>query len=530
VIISIIKIELKKTMMIKKKMKILDCTLRDGGYYTNWDFDKSVVINYCKTVEKLPIEYIEVGYRSIPLDGYLGEYFYCPDYVLKELKSLMPSKKLTIILNEKDIRASHVDELLSPCIPYISLVRIAVDPSNFERAILLAKAVKRLGFEVAFNVMYMSNWKQDSTFLNLLEGIDDTIDYFYMVDSFGGVFPKDVKEIIDLVKSKTTIPLGFHGHNNLEMAMANTLTAIDEGCSIVDGTITGMGRGAGNLRTELLLTYFESQKQIQIDYTELGNMVYDFEKMKKHYGWGTNLPYMFSGANSLPQKQVMEWVSMNRYSLSSILNALNNQKEEKQDNFKLPILKREKKFNTAIILGGGRSVINHNEALKRFAANNEDTCIIHAGARNVSDYLEVETKQYYTLVGIESDKLVKRVGDLSKLSQVCVYPPFPRKMGTVIPKEIKHLCKELNSINFTQGHLDSLMAIAIQTSLDLGVSKIFLAGFDGYDTTINETQFILAEENQNIINKALKIDSIDICSITPTKYKNIKTRSIYSLL
>ena len=181
-------------------------------------------------MESLPIDYVEVGYRSIPLKGYLGQYFYCPEYVLERLKTLMPSKELTIILNEKDIRASHIsDGLLDPCKPYISLIRIAIDPQNMERAIDLAKEVKNEGFKVAFNVMYMSNWKADSSFLNHLKGVDDVIDYFYMVDSYGGVMPEDVKETITLVKSKTNVPIGFHGHDNLEMALINTITAIDAG-------------------------------------------------------------------------------------------------------------------------------------------------------------------------------------------------------------------------------------------------------------------------------------------------------------
>ena len=291
-------------------MKLLDCTLRDGGYYTNWDFDKDLVKTYCKSMESLPIDYVEVGYRSIPLEGYLGEYFYCPDFVMKELKEMMPSKKLVIILNEKDIRVSHVSELLKPCKEYISMVRIAIDPANFKRAIELAKAVKVMGFEVAFNVMYMSEWKKDNLFLNLLNGLDDTIDYFYMVDSFGGVFQEDVEEIIDLVKSKTNINLGFHGHNNLEMALANTITAMSKGCEIVDATITGMGRGAGNLKTELLLTYLNSKGYEGITFGDLSSTVALFEDMKRDYGWGTNLPYMFSGAYSLPQKQVMEWMKL----------------------------------------------------------------------------------------------------------------------------------------------------------------------------------------------------------------------------
>ena len=99
--------------------KILDCTLRDGGYYTNWDFDKNLVKTYFDAFNNLPVDYLEIGYRSNPMKNYLGEYFYCPKYVLEESK-VLSHKKLVIILNEKDVRAEHVPELLGPCAGYIS--------------------------------------------------------------------------------------------------------------------------------------------------------------------------------------------------------------------------------------------------------------------------------------------------------------------------------------------------------------------------------------------------------------------------
>ena len=510
--------------------KILDCTLRDGGYYTQWDFDKGLVEGYCRLMEELPIDYVEVGYRSIPLNGYLGEYFYCPEYVLSELKELMPSKKLVIILNEKDINVENLNELLPPCKPYVTLVRIAIDPKNIERAIILAKEIKKLGFEVGFNVMYMSNWLEAPSFLDKLKGLDNIIDYFYMVDSFGGIKPEDVKNIISLVKSKTSVPLGFHGHNNLEMALINTLTSIDEGSVIVDATITGMGRGAGNLRTELLITYLDSLYKIKVNYTQLSNVVSDFEKLKTHYKWGTNLPYIFSGAFSLPQRQVMEWVGMNRYSISNILNALNNQKEAIEDNIKLPLLKKENLFDKVVILGGGKSVNNHSVAIKKLVEEEKSICVIHAGVRNALSYLGVNSQQYYALAGFESEKLLKTIEDLSKVKETCVYPPFPRKMGTTIPSAIEPVSKELEAITFTEASNDSPLALAIQTALDLGVNYILMAGFDGYDTTIDQTQFVLAQENQNIINDLIKLKNISVMAITPTKYKNISETSIYSLL
>lgn len=511
-------------------MKILDCTIRDGGYYTNWDFDKDLIKTYCKSMELSPIDYVEIGYRSIPLEGYLGEYFYCPDFVMKELKEIMPSKKLAIILNEKDIRASHVPELLNPCIDYITMVRIAVDPANFKRAIELARAIKIIGFEVAFNVMYMSEWKEDSSFLDLLEGLDNTIDYFYMVDSYGGVFQEDVKEIIDLVKSKTNVKLGFHAHNNLEMALANTITAMSEGCEIVDATITGMGRGAGNLRTELLLTYFNSKGYEGINLGDLSSTVTLFEEMKMNYGWGTNLPYMFSGAYSLPQKQVMEWIGMNRYPIASIVNALHNKKSSVDDNLSLPILENDVKNKNVLIVGGGNTVLENKQALRVFLQQNKDIKVIHTGLKYISNFKKVENDQYYSLVGFEGDKLLEFVSGVDVSNKKFVYPPHPRKMGTLIPEKTMSSSYELSTIDFTKVTDDSPLAIAIQIAINLEADNIYFIGFDGYDTNINKSQFKLVQENQNVFLDLLKIENIEVRSLAPSKYEMLKFTSIYSLL
>lgn len=513
------------------KIKILDCTLRDGGYYTNWDFDDSLIEAYAEAMESLPIEYVEVGYRSIPMKGYLGQYFYCPEYVLKKLKSLMPTKELVIILNEKDIRSVHIEDgLLDPCKPYISLVRIAIDSKNIKRAIALAKTVKDKGFKVAFNVMYMSNWKEDSSFLDYLEGIDDVIEYFYMVDSFGGVMPEDVIETIELVRSKTNVPLGFHGHNNLEMALANTLTSINHGCAVVDATITGMGRGAGNLKSELLLTYLSAHKNLDVPFDLLSECVAGFENLKKEHNWGTSLPYMVSGSNSLPQKEVMDWVSNRSYSLNSILRALNNQKENVSDNVKLPIFEASESYNKVIIVGGGVGAIKHSEAVSEYINNNlENVCLIHSSSKNAIYYKDIDVLQYFCLVGNEGHRLNK-VYSGSPDSKVykCILPPYPRKMGTFIPDAVANRAYELSSIKFTSKYQDSLFTLALETALLLKCNDIYLVGFDGYQEGLSNKERELAKENEYLIKKIMKLPT-NIYSITPSVYEVPQT-SVYKLL
>ena len=145
--------------------KILDCTLRDGGYYTNWDFSSEVVDSYIQAMNQLPIDYLEVGYRNNQSKEYLGKFGYSPISVLKHLRKTC-TKKLVVMLNEKGTHPADMVHLLQPIIGLVDMVRIAIDPNNFDRALVLAQSVKSMGFEVGFNVMYMSKWGDYDDFYN----------------------------------------------------------------------------------------------------------------------------------------------------------------------------------------------------------------------------------------------------------------------------------------------------------------------------------------------------------------------------
>jgi len=516
--------------VMENNTKILDCTLRDGGYYTNWDFDKRLVETYFKSFNELPAEYLEIGYRSIPMKHYLGEYFYCPVFLMEKAKAFS-DKKLVIILNEKDIRKEHVKDLLSPCKGLISMVRLAIDPVNFTRALGLAEAVKALGFEVGFNVMYMSNWSEQKDFLNQIQHVSGLADYFYMVDSFGGVYPEDVKNTFELVRSKTEVKIGFHGHNNLELALVNTLTAMECGADIVDATVTGMGRGAGNLKTELLLTALNAKSDLEVDFNSLSNVVASFESLQKQHEWGTNLPYMVSGANSLPQKEVMNWVTQRFYSFNSIIRALQNQKDNQKDNQKLETFEPQRSFDNVIIIGGGPNATLHADAVKEFIDRNDHTCIIHASSKNAGYYKNVSVAQYFCLVGSEGHRLEKVFEDLGGFSGECVLPPYPRKMGTYIPQALEGKSFELKEITITNLVKDAHTVLALQTALCLNAQNVYLVGYDGYqEGYITKTELALSKENEGVFQDFLKNTELGIISLTPTHYRNVEVESIYSLL
>jgi 4-hydroxy 2-oxovalerate aldolase len=347
------------------------------------------------------------------------------------------------------------------------------------------------------------------------------------VDSYGGLLPSQVKEVVEVVKSKCDVTIGYHGHNNLELAFANTLAALDAGCEIVDGTITGMGRGAGNLKTELLLTHLASNGIIDFDFNALSGLVEEWGEMQKNHEWGTNLPYMVSGANSLPQKDVMEWVTQRWYSFNSIIRALHNQKSGEEDNVKLPVFKPKKTFKNVIIIGGGPSAVKHAEAVKQFIKKLDDVCIIHASSKNAKSYEDVHCKQYYCLVGNEGHRLEKVFNDLNHFHGECILPPYPRKMGTYIPEILRDNSFELGEVNFTDKYKDAHTSLALQTAINLRSKTIYLVGYDGYKKEqIDQKEQNLFKENEYVFEK-IKNNCI-LYSVTPSEY-DIDVLSIYLL-
>lgn len=510
-------------------MKILDCTLRDGGYYTNWDFSPTIVDSYIKVMNELPVNYLEVGYRNNPTKEYLGRFGYTPVFVLQHLRDTS-TKKLGIMINEKSTVPSDLEYLLKPIQGLADMVRIAIDPKNIDRAIVLAKAVKNMGFEVGFNVMYMSKWAEIDGFLPKLKGINGVADLFCMVDSFGGITPYEVKSILAQVREHTNVPIGFHGHNNLQLSLVNTLTAIDNGIDYVDATITGMGRGAGNLEMELLLTYLNKHQGLEVNFNVLGDVITAFTPLKEKYGWGTNLPYMLSGANNIPQKEVMEWVTNRVYSFNSIVRALDNRKNQAEDNARFPLLVVPQQYDQVVVVGGGDNAVEHRDAIETFIKSQPNTAMIFATARQAKAYLGLNVPKYYCLVGNEGHRLIQNVG-ADRVDGICVLPPYPRTMGTEVPEFAANSTFELDKVDFVQQYKDSVTTIALQLALLLTDKEIYVVGYDGYPgNVLSEKEVALTNENKIIFEAFSRAKGCALKSLTPSIYKELDVKSVYQFI
>jgi 4-hydroxy-2-oxovalerate aldolase len=236
----------------KGDVTILDCTLRDGGYAIGFQFTTRDTRAICLGLEQAGITMIEVGHGvglggSTPAHGVAFEtdvsHIEAAASVLK--KARVGAFFIPGIGTMEDIRAAAASGL--------DFLRIGNDVGQFESVIEYAELAKELNLYVSINLMKTYS-VPPSELVELAERINqlDTIDCVSVVDSSGCLLPNDVAEYIAALTGTLNADVGFHGHNNLEMANANCLSALSAGAVVVDSTLRGMGRSAGNAQTEVL--------------------------------------------------------------------------------------------------------------------------------------------------------------------------------------------------------------------------------------------------------------------------------------
>lgn len=505
-------------------MKILDCTLRDGGYYTNWDFDEALVQNYIDCTNNLPIDYIEIGYRNPKLEGYYGKYFFCNTNVLKKFRK-ESNKKISIMLNQKSVTKDNVNSILEPAKEYIDLVRIALDPESIEETIPIANQIKDLGIDLALNIMYASKWCDNNEFISSLSQLNSVCKYIYFVDSYGSMFPEDVRKICQNLSSDITS--GFHGHNNMQMGLSNTLEALQFGVEIVDSTITGMGRGAGNLSTELLLTVLNKKKNLDVDFDSLSNIVSDFTLLKNKFGWGTSLPYMFSGVNSFPQKQVMDWVTKRFHSFGTIIKNLSLEENYLNEYDDFCIEEKER----VLLVGGGESIRQHEESIVLFLKINPDIVVVHASSRNSDCFKLIDNEQIYCLAGNEGKRVEKKLPKINVNNSKFVLASLPSEIDVYVPDCIKKVTSRLREKSSSKSYGKTHTGIAIQAIVEMQPKNIFVVGYDGYEErnlTVKEIESF--EENTEIFENFVSNMKTSLISLTKTKYEAMIQDAVFNYL
>ncbi|WP_258934914.1 hypothetical protein [Nesterenkonia pannonica] len=174
----------------------------------------------------------------------------------------------------------------------MGLVRIASHVHEFEKALPAVTWLKDKGYKVGFNLMQVADRNEDEIKHLARQAAKYPMDVLYFADSFGSMTPEQAAQIIQWMRTEWDGPMGIHTHENMGLALSNVLRALDEGVTWVDSTMTGMGRGPGNARTEEVAIEVAARRGQELNLVPLMALIRNhFKPLQEHYGWGTNSYY-----------------------------------------------------------------------------------------------------------------------------------------------------------------------------------------------------------------------------------------------
>jgi len=327
-------------MTQKQKVKILDCTIRDGGYLNNWHFDLKLVRELYRAHSRSGIDFVEIGFRSTEKyfdPNQYGSWKFTPEPLVSEVvKGISAGPAISLMI---DFGKADIEDIPDRKNSIVSVYRVAVHKDKVLAAVEFCNDIADKGYIACIQLMGIVNYTEDD-FNRVLKSLKDSkINYVYFADSYGSLLSSDIKAIVDRL-AITGKKIGFHAHNNLQLAFANTLEAIKCGVDIVDGTVYGMGRGAGNLPIEILLSYIEKTSVKSIYNTLPVLDIIDRYMLDLHQDlkWGYDLSYMLSGMYEVHPYYAKTMVDYREYSIEEILRTLETVKKMKPVGFKKPIL------------------------------------------------------------------------------------------------------------------------------------------------------------------------------------------------
>ena len=296
--------------MFRPEIKVLDCTIRDGGLINNYNFTDDFVKAVYRAACDSGVDIMEFGKKLAESETYkrseYGLWNFCDDDDIRRVMDSHACENPPMIAAMFDVGRVDIGSLVQSDQSPVGMIRTACYVPDIDKGIDLAKRSKDLGYLTTINIMAVSA-AIESDLIEALGQVNETkeIDYLYLVDSFGAFYSEQVSYYLDMYKKYAPDKeLGFHAHNNQQLAFANTQQAIIEGVNLLDATINGIGRGAGNCNLELLLMFLKNPKfNVGPLYKAIQE---EFVPLRKEIEWGYNDIYGISGCLNQHPRDAMK--------------------------------------------------------------------------------------------------------------------------------------------------------------------------------------------------------------------------------
>ena len=307
-------------------IKVVDCTIRDGGLVNNFYFDDEFVRNLYTANVAAGVEYMEFGYKAskeIFDVKEFGKWKFCDEQDIRDIVG-DNNTDLKISVMADVGRTDYKKDIIPKTDSVIDMIRIATYINTIPAAIEMIHYCAEMGYETTINIMAVSTAAESELDLALDLLAQSEVGSIYLVDSYGSLYPEQIRRLADKylkVAEKYGKKVGIHAHNNQQLAFANTIEACTVGVSYLDATMSGMGRGAGNCNMELLLGFLRNPKySLNPVLKFLQNQMLPLKKTG--LVWGCDVQYMLTGQQNQHPRTAIAFTAEQREDYAAFYQSL----------------------------------------------------------------------------------------------------------------------------------------------------------------------------------------------------------------
>lgn len=529
------------------EIKLLDCTLRDGGYVNDWRFGHNNLVSIFERLVDSNVDYIEIGFlderRPFDMDRSIMPDTDCVEKIYGNL-----AKKQAMVLGMIDYGTCSLEHI-KPCNEsYLDAIRVIFKKHLRNEALAFCAELKKLGYKVFAQLVSVTSYS-DEEMMDLIRLANEVKPYAVsMVDTYGLMHQNNLKHFFDLLDEHLDpeIGLGYHAHNNFQMGYANCITMmsqVTERLLLVDGTIYGMGKSAGNAPIELIAMYMNDNLGKHYNISQFLEAI-DANIMNFYTPatWGYNMFFYLAASNDCHPNYVsylMDKRTLSVKSINEILGRLQGEKQLLYDQKYIEDLYREyqmieiddsedrkelkKIFSNSniLLLGPGKSIVKQKEKIQEYIQQNRPIVISvnFLDDEYPTDYLFLSnSKRYVQLATALTQK------DLNV--KIIATSNVTKTSG-----KFDYVLKYSNLIDENAEVIDNSFMMLLNALTDFEVESVATAGFDGYATSQQGNyirpymEYNFDENKFERLNEYVKTKIFEIKKILDVKFL---TKSLYT--
>lgn len=478
------------------EIKLLDCTLRDGGYLNDWNFGHNNLVSIFERLVDANVDMIEIGFlddrRPFDINRSIMPDTDCVEKIYGKL-----DKKQAMVVGMIDYGTCSIDNI-KPCSEsYLDAIRVIFKKHLREEALAFCAEIKKKGYKVFAQLVSVTSY-EDEEMMDLIRIANDVKPFAVsMVDTYGLMHQDNLQHYFDLLNQNLfpEIALGYHAHNNFQMGYANCITMMSqktERMMLVDGTIYGMGKSAGNAPIELIAMYLNHRYGKNYHISQFleaidSNIMGFYNTMT----WGYNMFYYLAASNDCHPNYVsylMDKRTLSVQSINEILGKLQGEKKLLYDkNYieklykdyqdidvddKTDIERLRKAFadRDVLLIGPGQSIEKQYEAISAYKKNKLPITIsVNFVADKIGvDYIFLSNSKRYVQLAttLADDRIDFKIIATSNVTKTSGRFDYTLKYSTLLDEEAEII--------------DNSFIMLLKVMEKLGVRHVALAGFDGY--------------------------------------------------